>query len=257
MIKLFITDLDGCISAPFISPDWEAISEIKALSERSKTEEHIPALTICSGRPFPYVEAVGQWLNVDAPMIFESGGGMYDIKTNEIDWNPHFNEEARTAVVEIKNWLQDTLIKNYKGTYPEFAKYTDAGLVNPDTAKVNLMHEEVLNHVGKNYPMFEVHATDISVNIILKKANKGEGIRFLCKKMGLELDEVAYIGDSSGDVPGLKIVGKSFAPLNAKGFVKEVVDEVTSETTLGVLEAYNRLIELNENSERQASGVEV
>lgn len=245
MIKLFITDLDGCIAQPFISPDWAAISEIKKLSERSRTEEHIPALTICSGRPFPYVEAIGQWLNIEAPMIFESGGGMYDIKTNEISWNPHFDEEAKIAVAEIKEWLEGTLIKNYKGTYPEFAKYTDAGLVNPDTAKINLMHAEVLNHVGKNYPMFEVHATDVSVNIILKKANKGEGIRFLCKKMGLKLEEVAYIGDSSGDIPGLEIVGESFAPANAKDIVKQQVDNVTVETTWGVLGAYHYLIKLN------------
>lgn len=246
MIKLFITDLDGCIAHPFLSPDWESLSGIKTLNLRSKNEEHIPALTICSGRPFPYVEAIGQWLDVDHPMLFESGGGMYDIQTNEITWNPQFGDDAKKAVEEIKEWLEKTLIKNYKGTYPEFAKYTDAGLVNPDSSKIALMHEEVLNHVNGNYPMFEVHATDVSVNIILKKANKGEGIRFLCEKLKIGLEEVAYIGDSSGDIPGLQIVGRSFAPSNAKHFVKDVVDNVTQKTaTEGVLEAYELLIQHN------------
>ncbi|MFD2532027.1 HAD hydrolase family protein [Gracilimonas halophila] len=246
MIKLFITDLDGCVAHPFLSPDWEALSRIKTLNIKSKDDAQIPALTICSGRPFPYVEAVGQWLDVDLPMLFESGGGMYDIQTNEITWNPQFGDEAKKAVTEIKEWLEKTLIKNYKGTYPEFAKYTDAGLVNPDSAKIALMHEEVLNHVNGNYPMFEVHATDVSVNIILKKANKGEGIRFLCEKLKMDLEEVAYIGDSSGDIPGLQIVGRSFAPSNAKHFVKDVVDNVTQKTaTEGVLEAYEFLIQQN------------
>lgn len=246
MIKLFITDLDGCVAHPFLSPDWEALSRIKSLNIESKDDENIPALTICSGRPFPYVEAVGQWLDVDKPMLFESGGGMYDINTNEITWNPHFNSEAKKAVGEIKEWMEKTLIKNYKGTYPEFAKYTDAGLVNPDTSKIALMHDEVLNHINGNYPMFEVHTTDVSVNIILKKANKGEGIRFLCEKLNIDLQEVAYIGDSSGDIPGLKIVGRSFAPSNAKPFVKEVADTVTEKAaTEGVVEAYELLIEHN------------
>lgn len=245
MIKLFITDLDGCITHPFLSPDWEAISKIKELSERSRDEEHIPALTICSGRPFPYVEAVGQWLNVDTPMVFESGGGIYDIKTNEIRWNPHFDKKAKKAVEEIKKWLTGTLIKNFKGTYPEFAKYTDAGLVNPDSSKVAIMHKEVINFVEDRYPMFEVHATDISVNIILSKANKGEGIRLLCKQLGLELSEVAYIGDSSGDIPGLDIVGKSYAPENGRTSVKNRVDKVVQKATRGVLEAYLDVIELN------------
>ena len=245
MIKLFVTDLDGCVAHPFISPNWDAIMEVKKLNNLSKKHQEIPKLTICSGRPFPYVEAVGQWLDVEIPMVFESGGGMYDIMTNEITWNPHFDETAKKAVSEIKSWLQNTLIKNYKGTYPEFAKYTDAGLVNPDTSKIKLMHDEVINHIDGKYPMFEVHATDISVNIILKKTNKKEGIRLLCKKMGLDPSEVAYIGDSSGDIPAINIVGRSFAPSNAKDFVKDKVDYITGEATKGVLDAYYAIIKQN------------
>ncbi|MCP9292274.1 HAD hydrolase family protein [Gracilimonas sediminicola] len=247
MIKLFITDLDGCISHPFVSPNWEAVTKIKELNQRSREVEEIPALTICSGRPFPYVECVAQWLDVNIPMVFESGGGMYDFNTNEITWNPHFNDEAKAAVAEIQDWINGTLVKNYKGTYPEFAKYTDVGLVNPDPSKVALMHQEVLNYVPERYPMFEVHATDISVNIILKKANKGVGIRLLCELLEIDLNEVAYIGDSSGDMPGLEIVGKSFAPLNAKSFVKDAVDYVTKETTEGVLETYEEIIAYNKS----------
>jgi hydroxymethylpyrimidine pyrophosphatase-like HAD family hydrolase len=93
--------------------------------------------------------------------------------------------------------------------------------------------------------MFEVHVTDVSVNVILKKTNKGQGIRNLCEKLNIGLDEVAYIGDSSGDIPGLEIVGKSYAPKNAKEYVKEIVDSVTQEATLGVLEVYEELIAAN------------
>ncbi|WP_421775339.1 HAD family hydrolase [Gracilimonas sp.] len=245
MIKLFITDLDGCISHPFVSPNWEAVSKIKELNRRSREEEEIPALTICSGRPFPYVECVAQWLDVNIPMVFESGGGMYDFKTNEVTFNPYFDEDAKAAVSEIQDWINGTLIKNYKGTYPEFAKYTDVGIVNPDPSKIALMHQEILNYIPERYPMFEVHATDISVNIILKKANKGVGIRLLCELLEIDLNEVAYIGDSSGDMPGLEIVGKSFAPENAKSIVKDAVDQVTKETTEGVLEAYEEIIAYN------------
>ncbi|HKK26280.1 MAG TPA: HAD hydrolase family protein [Gracilimonas sp.] len=245
MIKLFITDLDGCMAHPFISPNWEAVTEIRELVLKGRNDKAIPSMTICSGRPFPYVEAVGQWLGIEKPMLFESGAGIYDITINKITWNPHFNEEAKKAVDEIKEWLANTLIKNYEGTYPEFAKYTDAGLVNPDPSKIAMMHQEVLNYMDGKYPMFEVHATDVSVNIILKKANKGHGIKLLCDQLGLDLDEVAYIGDSSGDLPGLTIVGRSYAPVNAKKFVRDKVDLVTKETTVGVLEAYQDIIRLN------------
>ncbi len=50
MIKLFITDLDGCISMPFIPPKWDAIRKIIGLNQQSRTDLKIPPLTICTGR---------------------------------------------------------------------------------------------------------------------------------------------------------------------------------------------------------------
>ncbi len=245
MIKLFITDLDGCISHPFVSPDWDAIAEIRALNIRSREEKHIPPITICSGRPFPYVEAVGQWLRVDKPMVFESGGGMYDMKKNSISWNPFFDDKARAAVSEIKKWMEQSILNKYEGTYPEFAKFTDAGLVNPDPSKIDLMHKEVKDFIGDKYPDFEIHVTDVSINVILSKANKGQGIRNLCDILEIEPKECAYIGDTGGDIPGLEIVGKSFAPSNARPYVKEMVQTVTEEATQGVLQAYKEVIAHN------------
>lgn len=245
MIKLFITDLDGCLAHPFQSPEWEAVTKIREYNHLSNTDESIPPLTICSGRPFPYVEALAQWLDVDLPMLFESGGGMYDFHTNRISWHPRFDEEAKMAITKIKHWLNDTIIKNYEGTIPEFTKNTDAGLVNPDPAKIAHMHKEIENYIHKNFSLFEVHATDVSVNIILKHANKGEGIKFLCEELGLTVDEVAYIGDSSGDIPALKIVKRSYAPVNAKSYTRDAADTITGEATWGVLEAYEDIISYN------------
>ncbi|MEX0719386.1 MAG: HAD-IIB family hydrolase [Balneolaceae bacterium] len=245
MIKLFISDLDGCIAHPFVSPDWKTITRIKELNNLSKNDPAIPPLTICSGRPLPFVEAVAQWLDVKFPMLFESGGGIYDLQENELSWNPHFDKEAREAVVEIKSWMEEHLINKFDGTIAEFTKFTDAGLINPEKSQIVLMHKEILNYVTKRYPRFEVHDTDVSVNVILKKTNKANGIRFLCNMLDLNLDEVAYIGDSSGDIEALKIVGKAYAPINAGSYVKESAGFVTAEATLGVLEAYENLIEFN------------
>lgn len=245
MIKLFISDLDGCVAHPFVSPDWKAISRIKELNNLSKSDSAIPPLTICSGRPMPFVEAISQWLDIRFPALFESGGGIYDLKTNELTWNPHFDDAARATILEIKDWMKKHLISKFDGTIPEFTKFTDAGIINPEKSQITLMHKEIVNHVHKNYPRFEVHDTDVSVNVILKKTNKAEGLKFLCNMLDLNLEEVAYIGDSSGDVEALKIAGKSYAPINAGSFVKETANMVTGEATFGVLEAYEDLIEFN------------
>jgi len=245
MIKLFITDLDGCISYPFRTPDWEAITAIKKLNEKSKSDSLVPSLTICTGRPLPYAEAVAQWLDVDLPFIFESGGGSYDIGRNFLEWHPSVNGSTQQAVREIKEWLEKVIIKNYTGTIPEFAKHTDAGLINPDSEKIDIIYRDVKAYISNNYPNFEVHHTDVSVNIFSTTTNKGMGISWLCERLNVDPKEVAYIGDTSGDIPGLELVGYPFAPLNATRAVKEIAEVIPFEATRAVLKTYEKLVEHN------------
>src|SRR5690625_7499307 len=74
MIKLFVTDLDACISYPHRTPNWDAIQEIRDLCLANRSNPEIPPLTICTGSPHPYAEAVAQWLDVRLPFVFESAG---------------------------------------------------------------------------------------------------------------------------------------------------------------------------------------
>lgn len=248
MIKLFITDLDGCVADPFFTPDWEAFSEIRRLNLESSKDESIPPLSICTGRPMPYAEAMAQVLGIRLPFIFESGGGMYDVVDNEITWSSLLNEETRKQIQEIKSWSLDHLVKPNPGGIPEFAKATDIGIIHQDTPTIDQIHNKSVEYISHNHSNFEVHKTEVSVNIILKKANKGEGIKMLSKKLGYALNEIAYIGDSSGDIPGLKIVGMPFAPKNAIQETKAVAEVTSQNSTQGVLEAYLKMIERNRES---------
>lgn len=246
MIKLFISDLDGCISHPFESPNWGAISRIKELVDLSSSDEAIPPMTICSGRPLPYVEAVSQWIGMKQPMIFESGGGIYDMQSNTLTWNPSFDEAREAELNTIKAHLTENYIRKIPNTIPEFAKRTDIGLINPDPAAINGIYESINEYVENNFPNFEVHYTDVSINVISKSTNKGAGITHLSEMLNLKLDEIAYIGDTSGDIPALEIVGKSFAPKNAKEYVRQICEfPLEKETTEAVLEAYEWVIDYN------------
>lgn len=247
MIKLFITDLDGCMSDPFITPNWEAFSQIRQLNLNSSAENAIPPLTICTGRPMPYAEAMAQVLGIRLPFLFESGGGMYDVVSNTLSWNPALTKEREQEVLEIKAWAKELFLDKFPSCIPEFTKFTDIGVINPDIKVIYEIKEIAKEYIEKNYPHFEVHFTEVSINIILKKANKGHGIRWICDHFGYELDEVAYIGDSSGDVPGLSIVGLPFGPANAADSVKNVpgVTITNEKSTKGVLEAYHAIIKAN------------
>lgn len=246
MIKLFITDLDGCISFPYISPDWDAANEIRTLVQQSKTDETIPPLTICSGRPLPDVEAVAQWLGVYKPMVFESGGGIYDMQNNVISWNPALNSETEEKLTALKAHLQQNYIQKIPGTVAEFSKRTDASLVNPGTELIKKIYAELSPYVEKEFPGFEIHKTDVSVNIISRKTNKSAGIRQLAGMLGITVDETAYIGDTGGDIKSLEMTGLSFAPVNAIPAVREIVQyPLEQKTTQAVLAAYKKIIKYN------------
>ncbi|MBO3698369.1 HAD family hydrolase [Roseivirga sp. E12] len=62
---------------------------------------------------------------------------------------------------------------------------------------------------------------------ISKKLQVAEGI---CTELGINLSEVAYIGDDIGDLELLKVCGVSAAPANAPAYIQKHVHYVTQKS---------------------------
>ena len=246
MIRLFITDIDGCLLEPMKTPDWETLSSIRSLNRKSGDEHHIPPLTICTGRPMPYAEAVAQMMGIDRPVIFENAG-VFDPDGYQIHLNNSFTDNVKGKINELKSWLQRNVVERFEGATPEFSKIMDAGIIHPEKSVIQKVLPNVREYVSENYQNFEVNWTDISINVILKENDKRTGIKTLSKLAHLDPSEVAYIGDSGGDITGLKLAGRSFAPQNATEEVKQVSEVLDEENTKAVLAAYHRIIEANSN----------
>lgn len=246
MIKLFVTDLDGCISFPFKSPHWESVNQIRELNKQSAEDTTIPPITICTGRPFPYAEAVGQWLNIRLPFVFESAG-LYHWEGNRIETALDEQEDSLEPIRETKRWITEEVLPNYPGAILEFAKMMDAGVVCPDENVINEIHELALKRIPEIYPELEIHTTEISINILMPGNNKLKGINLLSKTLGVQLDEIAFIGDTGGDAVALKEVKMPFAPSNARQIAKDVAWVLPYQTTEAVLQAYREIIDYNRN----------
>lgn len=247
MISLFVLDIDGCITMPFQTPDWQALTKLRELNDRSRTDPTVPALSICSGRPQPYVEAVGQWLGMYKPLIFESGGGMFDPRDVSLHWPDTLTPEREETIQEIRTWVGENIIAKQEGAVSEFTKRTDVGIIHKDEKAIIEMYGEVCKKIETDYPDFEVHRTEISINIIMKGANKGTGLRWLSKVCEVPLQNMAYIGDSSGDIPALEVAGHGFTPANGISRLKEMpgVISTNGRATHGVIEAYEHIIRQN------------
>lgn len=244
MIKLFVTDLDGCISHPFKTPEWNAINRLRELNLMSRSDDKIPPLSICTGRPFPYAEAVAQWLDVRIPFVFESAGLLH-LEGQRIETAVNHHNGDLKPIYEMQKWLQEEILPNYPNTVVEFTKMMDAGVVSPDTKTIIKIHKVILDKIETDQLDLEVHTTDVSVNVLMPGNNKLRGLKMLGESLGVGLDEMAYIGDSGGDVVALKNVKRPFSPSNARQEAKDHSEVLEEETTHAVLKAYETVIEYN------------
>ncbi len=56
------------------------------------------------------------------------------------------------------------------------------------------------------------------------------------------MEEVAFIGDTNGDLPALKIVGRSFCPANGQDALKAQVDHASALCDIdAVIEAFDQV----------------
>lgn len=242
MIKFFVLDIDGCLSYPFRLPHWPALTKIREWQQKSLQDKTIPALSLCTGRPFPYAEAVAQWLGIRNTIVFESGGGFYDPLSNKLTWSPYFTEEIAQKSKEIRLWLSKEVLPKYPGMLLEFMKKTDAGMIHNEEKEIVKVYEWAKEKIAEEYPEFEVHRTSVSVNIIVTACNKASGLQFFSEQEGVSREEIAFMGDSSGDIEALKWAGAPFAPSNADESVKKEAKVMKGESTEGVLEAYEMLM---------------
>lgn len=243
MIRLFVLDIDGCLTTPFVTPHWESFSEIRAMNMRAKSDPRIPKLALLTGRPQPYAEAIAQMLDIDMPVIFESGGGMFDPVTTRVRFAPAITPAMMARVARMRAWGEALVAERFPHSMTEFAKHTDVGFVDQDPGVIAEIYRLCRERAACEEDLFEVHRTEISVNVILKVCNKGEGLKWISQVTGVPLGEIAYIGDSSGDLTALRIAGRAFAPANAAEAVKAVAEVVPLPTSQAVLAAYSALVE--------------
>lgn len=241
MIRLFISDIDGCLAEPYQPFDLDRFQELAHLIRQAgQPGAHAtwPAFSICSGRPYPYVEAVTQVLGVQVPVLFEAGAGMFDPREVVVRWHPNFTDELAEQVEALRHWMVTHCIPG-TSLMLDIGKRTQAGVVGPDTEEILRLLPKVEEYVATHFPAFHVFHTHISIDVVPRGLTKREGVQWLIETLGLQAEEVAYIGDSNGDLGALDLVGYAFAPANAAESVRQQVSYVMEGTDIeGVLAAY-------------------
>lgn len=248
MVKLFVTDIDGCLARPYEPYDLDGFATLRQFAEEAgppAESSRAPAVSVCSGRSYPYVEAVTQALDLRVPVLFEGGGGRFDPVAAQTTWSPRLTDEIEAEIEEVRHWFVTACVPGTQLSL-DHAKRTQAGVVSPDPDEIAEVRPRAEQFVAENVPDLRVFSTDVSVDVVPPGITKRTGLAWLSDHLGVAMSEMAYIGDADSDREALSAVGTSFAPANADEAVRRAVDHVTDDRVLdGTLNAYRQCLDWN------------
>jgi hydroxymethylpyrimidine pyrophosphatase-like HAD family hydrolase len=81
---IVISDIDGCMAPESAGPmNPLKLAHVAAYNLAAEQQRDRPVVTLCSGRPQPYGEALSRMIaNVSVPIICEMGVWLYDPRDN-------------------------------------------------------------------------------------------------------------------------------------------------------------------------------
>lgn len=244
MVKWIIADVDGCLSSEKSVPwDMENFAKLVALARAAADGRGILApMTLCTGRPQPYVEVLMKMLDVRAPAICENGAVFYTLHDNHARYGPGVTSEKILGLRAVRKYIETDILPQYPEAVLQFGKEAQISIYSEKTEILPRMQEPIAAFARDNGgPALRITASHFYLNISLEGVDKGQSLRALLGELGVAHDDTAGIGDTEGDLPLREAVGFFACPANATAEIKEVADYVSPYPLIeGVLDILKR-----------------
>jgi hypothetical protein len=222
MIRLIVADVDGVLSRGEAAPfDVAVLQYLAEVNDRARHDSQRPAVTLCTGRPVPYVEVLMQAIHGFYPAIYEHGAGLYIPEPYGFKTHCTLTPVLQAQLMELHARLHDALVATglayfQPGKAASFSLFACAGVTLREVARLAARLARQWGDV------FLVEAGATCVNVMVRGLDKAEGVRWLARETGIPLHAMAGVGDATGDIPFMQLVGWSAAPANAQAAVKQM-----------------------------------
>ena len=246
MIRLFLSDIDGCLSEPYVAYRLDAFAQLRAWARRAETDPRFPRIGLCTGRSYGYAEAVAQALDLRAPALFESGAGRFDLQAARITWHPALTPEVEAELARARAFLVSEIVPRSETVSYDYGKRSQAGVVTPRPGECQAFLPDIEAFVAAETPALRAFHTPFSIDVIARALTKANALRWTAQAEGLALGELAFVGDTVGDAEAIRDAGLGAAPANGDDAARGAADLVTAgEAVDGVLEAYRACLQRN------------
>lgn len=239
LLKLAVVDIDGCLT-PGEGLPWDlvALGRVRAYNEGSRP---LLPVTVCTGRPAPYLEAFMQAIGATVPGVFEHGCGLYDPVAYRAYAHPAFTQAHARAREEALRLVRRHLVEPGLASLL-LGKEFIVTLYRGDVVPLQSLWEECTS-VLSGIDEFCVIQSSSCVDILPRGVDKGAGVAWLSERIGVSMQDMGGVGDSNCDWAFLQVTGANAAPANAQTKLKRLVQYVSSEEhvygTLDILERWS------------------
>ena len=229
-MKLIVLDCDGVLSkgeaCPFDAPLMERLAQ---MNRRARAGESVPAITLNTGRPSPYVEAVMQMLHGWQPALFENGAGLYFPQTYQFVTTPLLTSERVLRLQDVVQEIGKQIVQTGDASWQPGKSTCYTLFASPERTTSEILSQ--VQSISQQTPgELMVSVAQEAINIHPLGIDKGTGLQWLAEVTQLPVSQMGGVGDSVSDMAFLKLVGWSAAPWNADGAVKSLVDYVSQKT---------------------------
>lgn len=239
---LVICDIDGCL----VSEGQRAfdIANLTLIAEHNRLAVDLgdrPIVTLCSGRPQPFAEAMCRLIgNMLVPCVCEMGVWVYYPSNNAYIMDPRITDAQLTAVREVSAWARAMF--GPKGVTQQPGKSASVTLFHPDTAYLRSLEPVLKEEFAKRGWPLRVSMTWLYINCDLEHVSKGSGLDRMLGEMKIDRARLVGIGDTWGDKCIADRVGFFACPSNAAAEIKEHAHYIASKPEAeGVVEILRRL----------------
>ena len=264
--KLIAMDLDGTLNN-----DHKIITE-KTKAALMAAQKAGIRLALASARPSPGLFKERDILRLQdhqGVLMSYNGGRIVDAETGKVLFETSMDlEETREVLRQLENlpvtpilddgvqfyvtdkngYKVDYECKNNNMVCSEVGNLAEFLTFAPIKILMSVQPEE-LAQVQKQIADFlpesltVVQTAAFYLEVIPKVINKGQGIRDICKVLGIDPAEVISFGDAANDIPMLREAGMGVAMGNAAEAVKAAADMVTlSNNEDGIAAALEKLL---------------
>lgn len=265
MIKLVVSDMDGTLLAENSVLDGKAFSMIKKLREQGI------CFTVATGRSRCLSEEYERVLGLEIPYIACNGAvvlrqgkvirryriGLAGLRplverADRMGMSVVFSIDGEEYYYRETPWICESREK--KGFYKNPMVLSEAIWRETTAEKVMIMDgfrsgrialmEEMCGELPMEYGY--TRYTDMSVEIVNRKATKANGVKFLAEYLGITMEEVLAVGDHKNDCEMLETAGMGAAVANAIPDAKKSARYVCGKDHLeGVMEAVEHFCGIN------------